>query len=374
MILIISENDQIIGSDEEFLNGQTLENLKESFPSLSLFALQAEESDVFDFEYNEKQYYVNKHKIIIESQNAYLYLFAKTDEKNIDSSLNEKAILPSINEIKEEKITESEPKQEPASAELDLDLGTPSEEPKEEVSLELGLDTEPKQEPASAELDLDLGTPSEEPKEEEEDIPIKISKEEIEHDLEQASQDLGIPKDMLMEFFNDFKQQLLDEKEIFLTAIKNNDYETLHKSAHKLKGVALNLRLAKCGDLLRTTDDFSKQKEDIKKISKLLNTIYASLTDRPILDSLDSIKTTEKNNILELDKEMSDKDKKVLFKTLIDFLESVKGLDVNTLKAQLKAAYALVPIKSLKEIDTIADDKTKEFVNELQKSLKKEIE
>ena len=384
MILIISENDQIIGSDEEFLNGDSLETLKENFPSLSLFALQSESvENVFDFEYNSILYIVNKHKIVIDSENAYLYLFAKSDSQIDKNDHDEKAILP-VNEnpielglepIKDEIQNEPEqPKQdsndldlgfdEPEAQtsttepELDLDLGTTSEEPKEEASLELGLDSEPEQPKQDSNDD--------------EELPFKISKEEIQKDLEQASKDLGIDTDMLMEFFNDFKQQLLDEKDTFLTAIANNDYETLHKSAHKLKGVALNLRLTKCGDLLRTTDDLSKQQEDLTKISKLLNTIYASLTDRPILENIDSVNEDVDNTVLELDKELSLKDKKVLFKTLYDFVESIKSLDESSLKEQLKAAYALVPLKSLNQLDDIED--INEFVDKLQKSLRKEIE
>ena len=42
MILILSETDQILGADEEFLKGDSLENLKTSFPSMTIFSLQSE--------------------------------------------------------------------------------------------------------------------------------------------------------------------------------------------------------------------------------------------------------------------------------------------------------------------------------------------
>jgi len=74
LILIISESNEIIGADEEFLQNSTLDRLKETFPSMDLFVLQSS-NKYFTFTYNNVKYNVEKHQVIVNHQKANLFYF-----------------------------------------------------------------------------------------------------------------------------------------------------------------------------------------------------------------------------------------------------------------------------------------------------------
>ncbi|MEO1923220.1 MAG: Hpt domain-containing protein [Nautiliaceae bacterium] len=105
---------------------------------------------------------------------------------------------------------------------------------------------------------------------------LEISKAQttLEEELIQAATELGVDletiKELKKELFNMFKT----EKENLKKALETQDYETLHKTAHKLKGAALNLRLHNIGKFLKEIDESSRKKEDIKKLSSLIENFY----------------------------------------------------------------------------------------------------
>ena len=84
MILIIAD-EQIIGADEEFMKGESLEKLKIDFPSMALFTLQNEEEKSFEFEYEDKTYQVTKYPIVMDTTDAHIYFF----NDNLNSSQNQ---------------------------------------------------------------------------------------------------------------------------------------------------------------------------------------------------------------------------------------------------------------------------------------------
>ena len=490
MILIISENNQVIGADEEFLNNNSLDNLKEEFnDSLPMYTLQNEIRNSFEFQYNNTTFTIHKYPIFIESQKANLYIFENDNNDNEDIIISNESTsdidnlnlinetnqnntnkensnednsqltleLPKdeekpsldlsldLNENESQNNLELEKDEEKPSFDLSLDLNENesqnnlelpkneekpsldlsldlnenepqinlelSEKDEEKSSLDLSLDLnedEPQnnlelqkdEEKSSLDLGLDLNEDESQinlelPKDKEKsslDLGLdlnenesqnnleleksikspqldisnnqtttSISEEEIANDLTQASNDLGIDNNTIKEFFKDFKQQLKDEKEIFFEALNNQDYETLHKSSHKLKGVALNLRLNKFAELLKTADELAKNHSDITKIKNILENIY------------EVIDNSNQNTKLSIDIDIPQDEKIILFKSLYQLLEDIKTKDISTIKKELNNAYNLIPVKELLEINNIEDDKIIDFINNLNKKLKKEI-
>ena len=441
MYLLISENDQIIGADEEFLGQNSLENLKENFSSMSIYFLQSEHNN-FDFEYLNSVYTINKSKIFMDTQNAYLYQFSlketkeqKSEEQNLNLALNDFSdlTLNNENEIKnsiEEQLSVLQPEikdiepnikndlnisfeeninkttqlnnstdldtkinlNNDKSQELTLDIGLDNNN-SDEIKLDIGIDDTEKEnnidkdnlldvltteKPKELELEIDfdssnqesnysnetpvleidLGLNQNENENDEEIEEITISQEEITQDLQQASQDLDIDNQTILQFFEDFKQQLIEEKVIIYNAINNEDFDTLHKSCHKLKGVALNLRLHKLAELFKMADEFAKNKKNIEKIKSIIDNIFN------VINKIE----------INLDFDLPQEDKEILFKSFYSFLEEIKDKDIDTIKKELENAYALIPIHQLKNVSNI-DSKTEidTFIENLQQNIKKEF-
>ena len=369
MILIISENDQIIGADEEFLEDKGLDYIKENFPSMSIFLLQSE-NGTFNFTYNEKEYIVTKHPITMDITNANLYCFEIPKDnmetqsnqetqpiiepkKNNNDSLNtpflEENEISSLDTLKQTNSEDSL-----ANQELNFETASPSNDSNNEMELDLDLGFDSLTESKGIDIGVDGSN----------DGVISISKEEIEADLKQASQELGIDNATLQEFFKDFKQQLVDEKEIFFKAIENKDYETLHKSSHKLKGVALNLRLNKFAELLKNSDNLAKEKADITKIQKIIENIYSAIGEN---------KETE-NSSITIETNLNDDEKTILLKAVVNFLEEIQTKDLESIKEEILNAYNIVPIKEFKDIEKIDNlNEANNFITNLIEKIKKEI-
>ncbi len=66
----------------------------------------------------------------------------------------------------------------------------------------------------------------------------------------QASEELGLPVDLIEEFVHDFIDQANEEKQTFIDACREGDIDTIHKTGHKLKGAASNLRIGPLADTL----------------------------------------------------------------------------------------------------------------------------
>ncbi len=436
MILIIAD-EQIIGADEEFMKGESLEKLKIDFPSMALFTLQNEEEKSFEFEYEDKTYQVTKYPIVMDTTDAHIYFF----NDNLNSSQNQETpFIEKPTNFKEEetlKVEDSSFGIEEESKSDTLSLGgldeeqgfnistqpepkletetleTPTLQPEseEELNLSFGLGEEPSLnslEPApqekqtqqtTEELNLDLGLAEEEPtpiskekqtqqtevvpdldldldlgldldlEESETDTApqfndISISKENIEKELENASRELGIDKDTILQFFEDFKQQISDEKEPFFTAIQTQNFESLHKSAHKLKGVALNLRLEKFGSLFKTIDELAKNHHKIQTIENTLKNLYQ------VLEELNNQET----KTITISKEFSADEKKILFKSLVEFLEEIKNKNIETIKEELLNAYQMIPVEEFKESSKIKDkNELLNLITFIQEELKKEM-
>ena len=67
---------------------------------------------------------------------------------------------------------------------------------------------------------------------------------------QQASSELGLPLELIIEFTHDFIAQAHEEEETFYDACRAGDIDTIHRTAHKLKGVASNLRIVPLAETL----------------------------------------------------------------------------------------------------------------------------
>lgn len=63
------------------------------------------------------------------------------------------------------------------------------------------------------------------------------------YDPHVASNELGLPVDLIEEFIGDFIQQSIDFKDDLFESAMKSDFNNLHILSHKLKGVAANLRI-----------------------------------------------------------------------------------------------------------------------------------
>jgi len=150
-------------------------------------------------------------------------------------------------------------------------------EPKEELP-PLGEDllkTEPKEElpPTEGGIQITFGDEFEEIRElleMDEKATAKLFKE----DLEKASQDLGIDLPTLEELSKELIKQIEESKSKFQKALSKADYELLHKTAHSLKGAALNLRLSNLALILKAIDEKSKAHADIEELKTLIDKFY----------------------------------------------------------------------------------------------------
>ena len=82
------------------------------------------------------------------------------------------------------------------------------------------------------------------------ELPETDEGEEILFNPSEAANALGLPESLIIEFIQDFIQQAREEKRNFIQAFENEDLKTINEIAHKLKGVAANLRLEDMYELM----------------------------------------------------------------------------------------------------------------------------
>ncbi len=176
-------------------------------------------------------------------------------------------------------------------------------------------------------------------------LDTKEAKELLEKDLQKASQDLGIDINTLHELFHTLLNQIDENKDKFYNELKNSDYENLHKTAHLLKGAALNLRLSNIALILKTIDEESKKNTLIEKIKYLIDNFYKFI-DR-IKDNKKSTTTKPKSK-----KDIPEYIKELIIQTIKDYLATQNE---KRFKKDLKYIEKLLNIKisSVKELENL---------------------
>jgi len=88
-----------------------------------------------------------------------------------------------------------------------------------------------------------------------------------------ASDELGLPIELIEEFIQDFIEQAKEFKDGLYEAIDNNDLDNLKILSHKLKGVAANLRIEDAFEVLtiiNTSSDFQTIRENLDILYKII--------------------------------------------------------------------------------------------------------
>ncbi len=91
-----------------------------------------------------------------------------------------------------------------------------------------------------------------------------------EYDPHVASEELGLPLDLIEEFIQDFIEQANDFRDDLYKHLQENDLDSLKILAHKLKGVAANLRIEDALETITIVNTSS----DIDTINRNLDTFY----------------------------------------------------------------------------------------------------
>ncbi|NPA87886.1 MAG: hypothetical protein GXO01_04190 [Epsilonproteobacteria bacterium] len=171
------------------------------------------------------------------------------------------------------------------------------------------------------------------------ELSSEEAKEVIYNDLNQAKKELGIDDEIANELLEELYKQIESEKTTFQKALKISDYDTIHKTAHKLKGAALNLRLSKLSYILKVIDEKSKQNVDIQTLKNLIDKFYnffekindkVKKTSRAIpIEIQQLIKRTLQEYLETQNEKKFKKDKKYIEKLLntkIDSIEDLKNI------------------------------------------------
>ncbi|WP_457595315.1 Hpt domain-containing protein [Hydrogenimonas sp.] len=101
----------------------------------------------------------------------------------------------------------------------------------------------------------------------------KDTGETIIFDPNEAADALGLPESLILEFVNDFIEQAREEMKVFEEAYDKGDITTINEVAHKLKGVAANLRIEDMRQLMENV----QHADSPEKVEKELIDFYHKL-------------------------------------------------------------------------------------------------
>ena len=99
---------------------------------------------------------------------------------------------------------------------------------------------------------------------------------------ELASEELGLPIDLIEEFIQDFITQALSFKDELYQSVQTEQLDNIKIQSHKLKGVAANLRIEDALDVLttiNTIDDYNVIKQNLDKLYIMIDNLSSAKTD-----------------------------------------------------------------------------------------------
>ncbi|BBG65126.1 hypothetical protein NNO_0423 [Hydrogenimonas sp.] len=103
----------------------------------------------------------------------------------------------------------------------------------------------------------------------------KDTGETIVFDPNEAAEALGLPESLILEFVNDFIEQAREERSSFEEAYEDGDINRLNEVAHKLKGVAANLRIEDMKQLMENVQHAKNPKEVEKELIEFYHKLAA---------------------------------------------------------------------------------------------------
>jgi len=147
-----------------------------------------------------------------------------------------------------------------------------------------------------------------------------------------ASEELGLPVELINEFIGDFIKQTHEFRPQLHEAMLKEDYDEVHVLSHKLKGVAANLRIEDAFETLAIINSSVDQDEIEAHLGKL-DSIIAKMEGKPVAaqkqDNQNSL-TTDSDADSEVDLDLDNDD--------IYDIGALLGGDSDTSKADNKTA------------------------------------
>ena len=192
-------------------------------------------------------------------------------------------------------------------------------------------------------------------------------------DPQVASDELGLPVDLIEEFIEDFIAQAKEFKGNLYTAFDNGDNDNIKIFSHKLKGVAANLRIEDALEsltIINTSDSNPEIKEQLDTLYKIISKLSGEKTE-----AKQSIKETP----LKVPKVVIPQTEEESEETFnIESTSDLDELDIFTLPAQDKKEKPAsikdedVPLKI--DLPELADDNFSTHTDDFQIDIKEEDE
>jgi HPt (histidine-containing phosphotransfer) domain-containing protein len=190
-----------------------------------------------------------------------------------------------------------------------------------------------------------------EPLEIEEELPVSIYGQFLEigsdyiYNPQLASDELGLPLELIEEFVQDFISQANEFKEDLYTSLSEHNIENVKILSHKLKGVAANLRIEDAFEVLNRVNS----SENLLELKQSLNKFYE------MVQKLGERKTV--------------KDKMPLEEQI--FEPELKKEEVQSYYDRARAAREIgIDMQSFNELFADFMDEAKDYISQMQKAIK----
>ncbi len=316
-MLIYNSKKEFIGIDEADLDALGFSNLSDLMSNVSDFADMFVKEPGLVHNFNHVSWIdfiacsdsIEHSKVIIDTKSRTFRSLLDVKTVYLTDDPSSKAFLVTLINLREvsnsgtiniEKKTLEEPV-------LDLEIPKPvnsvNEFTETEVVIEEPIFEEPTEAPFEEPIDLDTPIDLDLDDNLEEEIPQKTTSLEIFdngyiYDPKIASDELGLPVDLIEEFIEDFIAQAKEFKTELYQSFDNGDSENVKIMSHKLKGVAANLRIEDAFEALSVINTSDKH-NDIKINLDTFYNIISKLSNEKI--QLTETKTKTTNEIDELD-------------------------------------------------------------------------
>ena len=272
-MLIYNSKKEFIGIDEEDLNALGFSNLSELMSNVADFADMFVKEPGLVHNFNHVSWIdfiacsdsIEHSKVIIDTKSRTFKSLLDVKIAYLTDDPSSKAFLVTLINLKEISSSAEIKINNKIVEEPDIDLEIP-----EQVSVV----EEVEEEPVNLDIPLDLEFDDNLEKEVASTIEPSKKLEEITTSLEVydngyiydpkiASDELGLPVDLIEEFIEDFITQAKEFKTELYQSFDNGDSENLKIMSHKLKGVAANLRIEDAFEALSIINT-SNNDNDIK--------------------------------------------------------------------------------------------------------------
>ncbi len=341
-MIVLYKDNKIIGADKELLDSLNVDlyNLSNKISELDLLIAS----------YQNKPFSIDNFSFIVKEipfislENIKIFTLEEASqtakELNLNMPLEEKISIFEEPQFEEPQISlepqvsiEQQISMEP---QISTNLQIPIEETFNEPLVQTPETTLPQEKeiaPITSEEEIQISFES---NHSEVDEILSLNKEEanklIADELHKAAEDLGIDYKTIYDLYIDLLKQFKDEKKAFYNAIEKEDYNSLHKIAHKLKGAALNLRLSKLALILKYIDEESKAKKPITEIKFLVDKFYDFVNKIDKGDSIKEIPESIKNLILLTIQNYLTTQNEKKFKKDLKYIEKILNIKINSLE------------------------------------------